>query len=73
MNNTINNEQKNIKDRLITYFKGVKSEWGKITWPQKPQIVAETFIVTVVVTFFTLLVFLIDIGFKELFKFLKLI
>ncbi len=42
------------------YFKGVRSEWHKITWPSRPQIVAETGIVLVVVTIFTLFVFVID-------------
>ena len=67
-----NSNQQNLKDRTITYFKGVKSEWGKITWPQKQQIVAETVVVLVIVTFLTAVVYLIDIGFKGLFQFLKL-
>ena len=71
MSNEKSNQQ-NLKDRTITYFKGVKSEWGKITWPQKQQIVAETVVVLVIVTFLTAVVYLIDIGFKELFQFLKL-
>ena len=72
MSNATKKEQPNTKDRLINYFKGVKSEWGKITWPQKPQIVVETIIVAAVVALFTILVFFIDIGFKWLFQFLKL-
>ena len=72
MSNVNNTEEKNFKEKTISYFKGVKSEWSKITWPQKPQIVAETVIVLVVVTLLTTLVYLIDIGFKGLFQFLKL-
>lgn len=67
-----NTNQQNIKDKTTTYFKGVKSEWGKITWPQKQQVVAETIVVLVIVTFLTAVVYLIDIGFKGLFQFLKL-
>ena len=67
-----NNNQQNLKDRTLAYFKGVKSEWGKITWPQKQQVVAETIVVLVIVTILTALVYLIDIGFKGLFQFLKL-
>ncbi len=70
--NKTNNNQPNIKENITTYFKGVKSEWGKITWPSKQQTWAETIVVLVVVTFFTVLVYLIDIGFKGLFSFLKL-
>ena len=67
-----NSNQQNLKDKAVTYFKGVKSEWGKITWPQKQQIVAETVVVLVIVTILTAIVYLIDIGFKGLFQFLKL-
>ena len=38
-----------FKDDLITYFKGVKAEWGKVTWPEKNQIIVETGIVVFVV------------------------
>lgn len=31
MNDVIETTKKNI----ITYFKGVRTEWGKITWPEK--------------------------------------
>ena len=67
-----NSNQQNLKDKTVTYFKGVRSEWGKITWPQKQQIVAQTVVVLVIVTFLTAVVYLIDIGFKGLFQFLKL-
>ena len=63
---------KAIIENSKAYFKGVKSEWGKITWPQRQQVWAETIVVLVVVTFFTVLVYLIDIGFKWLFHFFKL-
>lgn len=58
------NEKISFKDGLTTYFKGVRTEWGKISWPQREQIIAETIIVLVVVAAFTLLVFLMDIVFK---------
>ncbi len=53
-----------LQDGLKTYFKGVKAEWGKISWPQKPQIVSETIIVFVVVVFFTLFTYIVDLVFK---------
>ena len=53
-----------IKEQLTAYFKGVKSEWGKISWPQKPQIISETIIVSIVVVFFTIVIFLMDVIFK---------
>ncbi len=72
MSNEIENQPGIIKD-LKTYFKGIKSEWGKITWPIRQQVVAETIVVLVVVAFITSVVYLIDIGFKGLFKLLHLI
>ena len=63
---TKNNEKKSLSDGLVTYFKGVKSEWGKVTWPEKNQIVVETLIVVFVVAAFTFAVYIMDIIFKGL-------
>ena len=63
---TKNNEKKSLSDGLVTYFKGVKSEWGKVTWPEKNQIVVEILIVVFVVAAFTVAVYLMDIIFKGL-------
>ena len=49
-----------FKDSAITYFKGVKAEWGKVSWPTKNQVIVETGIVLAVVAFFTVVVFLMD-------------
>lgn len=51
---------------LSTYFKGLKAEWGRITWPSRPQILSETMVVIAVVAFFTTFIFLVD----KLFQFL---
>lgn len=51
-------------ETITTYFKGVRSEWGKITWPEKQQVVAETIFVVVIVFVFTISVYLMDILFK---------
>lgn len=45
---------------LMDYFKGVRQEWSKVTWPSRPQVIAETGVVLVVVTIFSLFVFLVD-------------
>jgi len=55
-----------LVDGLKTYFKGVKAEWGKVTWPEKHQIIVETGIVLFVVIAFTVIVYLMDIIFKGL-------
>ena len=49
------------KDTIIEYFKGVKSEWGKITWPDRKQVVAQTVVVLAVVILFSLYIYVVDI------------
>jgi len=61
----------NFKESTITYFKGVKAEWGKVSWPTKNQVIMETFIVLGVVIFFTIVVYLMDIVFKGLLGLIK--
>jgi len=63
----ITSQAKSLKEGLTTYLKGVKSEWGKITWPERRQVIYETFIVLGVVFFFTVFVYVLDIIFKWLF------
>ena len=64
-------QQTDFKQSVITYFKGVKAEWGKVSWPQKQQVIAETGIVLAVVIFFTVVVYLMDIIFKFLLGLIK--
>ena len=62
MNDTLETAKKNI----ITYFKGVRTEWGKITWPEKHQVVMETFFVVAIVFVFTVFIYVVDIIFNAL-------
>ena len=50
----------NLKSSIITYFKGVRSEWGKVVWPEKNQVVVYFAWVLIICTFFTLLIFGLD-------------
>lgn len=67
---TKTNEKASFKEGLISYFKGVKSEWGKVTWPEKRQVVFETGVVIFVVAVFTVIVFLMDVTFRWLLSFI---
>ena len=60
-----------IIDSIKRYFRGVRAEWGKITWPEKQQVVMETIFVIVIVFAFTLAVYLMDILFKFVLGFIK--
>jgi preprotein translocase SecE subunit len=62
----MNNNFEIAKKSIITYFKGVRTEWAKITWPERHQVVVETFFVVAIVFVFTLFVFLVDTGFDTL-------
>ena len=55
----MNDNFENIKRNLITYFKGVRTEWGKITWPEKNQVVVETFLVIAIVFIFTVFIYFV--------------
>ncbi len=54
------------------YFKGVKSEWGKITWPERKQVVSQTIVVLVVVIAFTIYTYGLDILFKGILQTLNI-
>lgn len=60
-----------IINSIKSYFKGVKNEWGKISWPEKRQVVFETCSVIVIVFVFTVAIYLMDLLFKGLLSFIK--
>lgn len=62
----MNQEKSAVKE----YFKGVKAEWYKITWPEKNQIIVQTVTTLAIVFFFTTIVYLLDISFKGLLSFI---
>ena len=62
--NTVKNEEQNILENTKNYFKEVKTEWNKITWPDRQQILVQTVAVFFVVFVFTVIVYLMDIVFK---------
>jgi len=61
-----------FKDSIVQYFKGVRLEWGKITWPEKQQIVSQTIAVVIIVTIFTLFTYGLDKFFLWIIDVLKL-
>ena len=62
----MNNSFENTKNAIATYLKGVRTEWGKITWPEKHQVVVETFFVVAIVFVFTVFIYFVDIIFNAL-------
>lgn len=60
-----------IINSIQTYLRGVRTEWGKINWPEKRQVITETVFVIIIVFVFTLAIYLMDIIFKGLLGFIK--
>ncbi|MBD5402856.1 preprotein translocase subunit SecE [bacterium] len=58
-------------ESIKTYFKGVKTEWGKVSWPEKKQVVFETMSVVVIVFVFTVAIYLMDLLFKSILGLIK--
>ena len=58
-------------EAIKTYFKGVKTEWGKVSWPEKRQVIFETISVIVIVFVFTVAIYLMDLLFKGLLSLIK--
>ncbi len=55
----MNDNFSNTKNAIINYFKGVRTEWGKITWPEKHHVVAIVYI-------FSVFIYFVDIIFNAL-------
>ena len=60
----------NIFNAIATYFKGVRTEWGKITWPERQQVVVETIFVVAIVFVFTIFIYGVDKIFEWLLGFI---
>ena len=64
----MNDKLVQTKDAIATYFRGVRTEWGKVTWPEKNQVVVETFFVVAIVFVFTVFIYFVDIIFNAVFS-----
>lgn len=61
----------NAMESIKTYFKGVKAEWSRVSWPEKNQVVGETISVIFIVAAFTVAILVMDIVFKWFLGFIK--
>lgn len=53
--------------KMSSYFKGVKAELKKVTWPTRKELMTYTIVVIVAVTLMTLVVWGLDVIFHNLF------
>ena len=56
---------------IVSYFKGVRLEWGKITWPEWAQVKVETIFVLLIVIAFTIIILFYDWIFHSVLEFFK--
>ena len=66
-----NSKMNQIIDGIKSYFKGVKTEWGKVSLPEKRQVVFETLSVIFIVFVFTVAIYVLDLIFKGLLSLIK--
>ena len=55
-----NEAQKDFKQKIITYFKGVKNEWSKVSWPTRKQLFKSAVIVMIASVIIALIIFFMD-------------
>ncbi|MFD3155602.1 preprotein translocase subunit SecE [Haloimpatiens sp. FM7330] len=67
--NTNNSSKKATKGNgIVGFFKGLKAEFKRMTWPPKEDIKKSTIAVLTFCIIFVVIVGLLDKGFKELFE-----
>ncbi|MGB9779918.1 MAG: preprotein translocase subunit SecE [Caldanaerobacter sp.] len=54
--------------KIVKFFREVKAEMKKVTWPNKDTLVTYTEIVLIVMALFTIFIFLIDSAFSYILK-----
>lgn len=58
-----------IKEKFMTFFTNIKSEFKRIIWPKREELVKQTFVVIVVCFLFGLIIFGMDTVLAALLKF----
>ncbi|MFO7886831.1 MAG: preprotein translocase subunit SecE [Eubacteriales bacterium] len=61
-----NTKETKKENKLLSFFKGAKSELKKVSWPTKKELANMTVVVLVVVAIMTVLIWGLDFMFKGL-------
>ena len=65
-------EKKKSGNKLVRFFKEVKSEMKKVVWPSRKQVTNNTLIVLAVVVLVGIIIWALDLAFQYgLFQFIK--
>ena len=60
VNNTKKNNLQDMMQKILTFYKEVKQEALKITWPTKPEVITTTIMVFIFVLIASLFFLLVD-------------
>lgn len=67
---TSDKSKKKKPNRVVKWFRDLKSEFKKVVWPSKKQVFNNTFVVLVTMAISSAFVGALDFGLLKLFKFL---
>ena len=57
-----------MKEKIIEFFKGVKKEMSKVTWPTKDELKESTAIVIVVCLILAAFTYVVDMSVTQIFQ-----
>lgn len=57
-----------MKEKIIDFFKGVKKEMSKVTWPTKDELKESTAIVIVVCLILAAFTYVVDMSVTQIFQ-----
>ena len=60
VNNSTKNNLQNMMQKILTFYKEVKQEALKITWPTKPEVITTTIMVFIFVLIASIFFLLVD-------------
>lgn len=67
---TPDKSKKKKTNKVVKWFKDLKSEFKKVVWPSKKQVFNNTFVVLVTMVISSVFVGALDFGLLKLFRFL---
>ena len=69
-NKTSEKSKKKKQNRVVKWFKELKSEFKKVIWPSKKKVLNNTFVVVVTMVIASIFVGALDFGLLRLFSFI---
>lgn len=67
---TTNTNTITTKEKMTTYFKGVRSELKKVIWPSKKELINYTGVVILLSAIVAIIVYILDLGLNKLLSFI---